>query len=136
MVKTTPVQNKELVLKRSKRFSISGHKAAEQYWSSNYIQHSAHIPPGARRPCSILIRIMPASLKYEPNRSLLEAITCSSMAGFRNRKAQKLDCRRFVRVADGMLRGTLGCVWRMISDQSRVSKRSADVRDDISSRRE
>ena len=39
--------------------------AAERYWSSNYIQHSAHIAPG-RDGLFNLVRSTPTSLKYEP----------------------------------------------------------------------
>jgi hypothetical protein len=46
-------------------FNKRDYKAAERYWSSNYIQHSAHIPPG-RDALFNLVRSMPASLKYEP----------------------------------------------------------------------
>jgi predicted SnoaL-like aldol condensation-catalyzing enzyme len=66
MVKTTPVQNKALVLQAfDTLFNKRHYKAAERYWSSNYIQHSAHIPPG-RDGLFNLVRSMPASLKYEP----------------------------------------------------------------------
>src|SRR6202171_2476266 len=66
MIKTTPVQNKELVLQAFETlFNKRDYKAAEQYWSSNYIQHSAHIPPG-RDGLFNLISNMPAALKYEP----------------------------------------------------------------------
>jgi len=47
MVKTTPVQNKALVLQAfDTLFNKRDYKAAERYWSSDYIQRSAHIPPG------------------------------------------------------------------------------------------
>ena len=66
MVKTTPVQNKALVLQAfDTLFNKRDYKAAERYWSSNYIRHSAHIPPG-RDGLFNLVRSMPASLKYEP----------------------------------------------------------------------
>jgi predicted SnoaL-like aldol condensation-catalyzing enzyme len=38
--------------------------AAEKFWSPNYIQHSAHIPPG-RDGLFGLIKIAPPELKYE-----------------------------------------------------------------------
>jgi predicted SnoaL-like aldol condensation-catalyzing enzyme len=47
MIKTTPMQNKELVLQAfDTLFNKRDYEAVERYWSSNYIQHSAHIPPG------------------------------------------------------------------------------------------
>ena len=40
-------QNKALVLEAfDTLFNKREYKAAEQYWSLNYIQHSAHIEPG------------------------------------------------------------------------------------------
>ena len=66
MIKTTPRQNKTLVLQAfDTLFNKRDFGAAERYWSSNYIQHSAHIPPG-RDGLFNLIRSMPATLKYEP----------------------------------------------------------------------
>jgi predicted SnoaL-like aldol condensation-catalyzing enzyme len=38
--------------------------AAERFWSSRYIQHSAHIPPG-RNGLFDLVRGLPATLRYE-----------------------------------------------------------------------
>ena len=53
MIKTTPVQNKALVLEAfDTLFNKRDYNAAERYWSSNYIQHSAHIGLGATA-CSI-----------------------------------------------------------------------------------
>jgi len=72
MVKTTPVQNKALVLQAfDTLFYKRDYKAAERYWSSNYIQHSAHIPP-RRDGLFNLVSSMPASLKYEPGVILAE----------------------------------------------------------------
>jgi predicted SnoaL-like aldol condensation-catalyzing enzyme len=38
--------------------------AAERFWLSRYIQHSAHIPPG-RNALFDLVRGLPATLRYE-----------------------------------------------------------------------
>ena len=58
--------NKALVLEAFDRlFNKRDYRAAERYWSPNYIQHSAHIPPG-REGLFNLIKSIPASLKYEP----------------------------------------------------------------------
>ena len=47
MAKTTEELNKALVLEAfDTLFNKRDYKAAERYWSSNYIQHSAHIAPG------------------------------------------------------------------------------------------
>ena len=45
-------------------FNKRDYAAAERLWSPNYIQHSAHIPPG-REGLFGLIRTMPATLCYE-----------------------------------------------------------------------
>ena len=64
--------NKALVLEAfDTLFNKRDYKAAERYWSSNYIQHSAHIPPG-RDGLFNLIRSAPATLKYEPGTIVAE----------------------------------------------------------------
>jgi len=71
MAKTTEA-NKALVLEAfDTLFNKRDYKAAERCWSSNYIQHSAHIPPG-RDGLFNLIRSLPATLKYEPGTIVAE----------------------------------------------------------------
>ena len=65
MTKTTPRQNKELVLKAfDTLFNKRDYEAAAKFWSDTYIQHSAHIEPG-RDGLFNLIRSMPPTLRYE-----------------------------------------------------------------------
>jgi predicted SnoaL-like aldol condensation-catalyzing enzyme len=65
MPKTTPEQNKALVLKAfDTLFNERDYAAAEHFWSPNYIQHSAHIAPG-REGLFNLIKSLPATLRYE-----------------------------------------------------------------------
>src|SRR5579862_3399474 len=45
-------------------FNKRDYVAAERYWSPNYIQHSAHIPPG-RNGLFDLIKSIAPTLKYE-----------------------------------------------------------------------
>ena len=46
-MKTREELNKALVLEAfDTLFNKRDYKAAERYWSPNYIQHSAHIAPG------------------------------------------------------------------------------------------
>jgi predicted SnoaL-like aldol condensation-catalyzing enzyme len=72
MSKTTPKQNKALVLEAFETlFNKRDYAAAERFWSPNYIQHSAHIEPG-RAGLFNLIKGAPASLKYEPGAILAE----------------------------------------------------------------
>jgi len=65
MPKTTPEQNKALVLKAfDTLFNKRDYLAAERFWSPNYIQHSAHIAPG-REGLFALVRSLPETLRYE-----------------------------------------------------------------------
>jgi predicted SnoaL-like aldol condensation-catalyzing enzyme len=58
-------KNKALVLDAfDTLFNKRDYMAAEKYWSPNYIQHSAHIPPG-REGLFNLIKASPPSLRYE-----------------------------------------------------------------------
>jgi len=62
---TIESKNKALVLEAfDTLFNKRDYAAAERYWSSNYIQHSAHIPPG-REGLFNLIKSIPPTLKYE-----------------------------------------------------------------------
>ncbi len=64
MGQTIEAKNKELVLEAFDRlFNKRDYEAAERYWSPNYIQHSAHIPPG-RDGLFNLIKRLPATLRY------------------------------------------------------------------------
>jgi predicted SnoaL-like aldol condensation-catalyzing enzyme len=63
---TSETTNKALVLVAfDTLFNKRDYAAAMQYWSPNYIQHSAHIPPG-RDGLFNLVRALPPQLKYEP----------------------------------------------------------------------
>ena len=64
--------NKALVLEAfNTLFNQRDYARAATYWSPNYIQHSAHIPPG-REGLFNLIRSIPPTLKYEPGVILAE----------------------------------------------------------------
>jgi predicted SnoaL-like aldol condensation-catalyzing enzyme len=70
--KTTPEQNKMLVLKAfDTLFNKRDYVAAERFWSETYIQHSAHIPPG-RDGLFNLVRGLPDTLRYENHVILAE----------------------------------------------------------------
>jgi predicted SnoaL-like aldol condensation-catalyzing enzyme len=58
--------NKRLVLVAfDTLFNRREYDAAKRFWSPNYVQHSAHIPPG-RNGLFDLIGSLPLSLRYEP----------------------------------------------------------------------
>jgi predicted SnoaL-like aldol condensation-catalyzing enzyme len=64
-MKTTSARNKRLVLDAfDTLFNKRDYGAAEKFWSPNYIQHSAHIPPG-RDGLFGLVKTLPPTLKYE-----------------------------------------------------------------------
>lgn len=66
MDRTLEEANKALVLEAfDALFNKRDCKAAERFWSSAYIQHSAHILPG-REGLFDLIRSAPRALRYEP----------------------------------------------------------------------
>jgi predicted SnoaL-like aldol condensation-catalyzing enzyme len=72
MIKTTPQQNKALVLEAfDTLFNKRDYDAASRFWSAKYIQHSAHIEPG-REGLFGLIRSLPDSLRYEHGLILAE----------------------------------------------------------------
>jgi predicted SnoaL-like aldol condensation-catalyzing enzyme len=65
MPKTTPAQNKAIVLKAfDTLFNKRDYPVAECFWSPTYIQHSAHIAPG-REGLFNLVRSAPNTLRYE-----------------------------------------------------------------------
>ena len=69
---TIESKNKELVLEAfDTLFNKRDYAAAEKFWSSNYIQHSAHIAPG-REGLFNLVKAAPPALKYESGVILAE----------------------------------------------------------------
>ena len=65
MSKTTPEQNKAIVLKAfDTLFNKRDYEEAERFWSPKYIQQSAHIAPG-REGLFALVRSSPDTLRYE-----------------------------------------------------------------------
>ena len=104
MAKTTEEANKLLVLEAfDTLFNKRDYKAAERYWSSNYIQHSAHIPP-ERDGLFNLIRNMPATLKYEPGTIVAEGDYVIVHGRFSNTGGpSNWIAADVVRVADDML---------------------------------
>ncbi len=72
MTETTETKNKALVLEAfDTLFNKRDYVAAERFWSPNYVQHSAHIPPG-REGLFGLIKSLPPTLKYENGLILAE----------------------------------------------------------------
>jgi predicted SnoaL-like aldol condensation-catalyzing enzyme len=65
MGQTIESKNKAIVLEAfDMLFNKRDYEAAKRYWSPNYIQHSAHIPPGLDGLFN-LIKSLPPTLRYE-----------------------------------------------------------------------
>lgn len=65
MIETSALKNKATVLQAfDTLFNKRDYAAAEIYWSSDYIQQSAHIA-GGRSGLFDLTRALPATLRYE-----------------------------------------------------------------------
>jgi predicted SnoaL-like aldol condensation-catalyzing enzyme len=65
MNSSASTDNKALVLMAfDTLFNKRDYKAAEAFWSPDYIQHSAHVPQG-RSGLFDLIKGLPSSMKYE-----------------------------------------------------------------------
>src|SRR5690349_2060489 len=65
MSESTAQRNKAFVLEAFEAlFNRKDFVAAEKFWSPNYIQHSAHIPPG-RDGLFALVKSAPPEMKYE-----------------------------------------------------------------------
>jgi len=87
-------KNKELVLKGfDTLFNKRDYLAAEKLWSPEYIQHSAHIPPG-RAGLFDLINSLPSTLKYESGIN-------RSRRGLRNRSRAIFGARASVELDRG-----------------------------------
>jgi predicted SnoaL-like aldol condensation-catalyzing enzyme len=122
MAKTTEESNKILVLEAfDTLFNKRDYKAAERYWSSNYIQHSAHIAPG-RDGLFNLVRSMPPTLKHEPGLIVAEndyVIVHGRFSG--TGRSRNWIAADVVRVADGVLAEH----WDVLQDEAtRAESRS------------
>jgi predicted SnoaL-like aldol condensation-catalyzing enzyme len=72
MKQTIELTNKELVLEAfDTLFNKRDYAAAGKFWSPDYIQHSAHIPPG-RDGLFNLVKSIPPTLRYEPGEIVAE----------------------------------------------------------------
>jgi predicted SnoaL-like aldol condensation-catalyzing enzyme len=65
MTTSTEERNVQIVLNAfDALFNKRDYAAAERFWSPNYIQHSAHIPPG-REGLFNVVKSLPDWLRYE-----------------------------------------------------------------------
>lgn len=103
-------KNKALVLRAfDTLFNKRDYAKAEQFWSPQYIQHSAHIAPG-REGLFDLIKSLPSTLKYEAGTIVAEGnvvIVHGRFSGFG--PPCKLDRCRHLAHRGRIIRRTLGC---------------------------
>jgi predicted SnoaL-like aldol condensation-catalyzing enzyme len=72
MTQSAQERNKTVVLQAFELlFNKRDYAAAEKFWSTHYIQHSAHIAPG-REGLFDLTESLPPTLKYEPGTIVAE----------------------------------------------------------------
>jgi len=104
MSKTTPEQNKALVLEAfDTLFNRRDYGAAERFWSDRYIQHSAHISPG-RNGLFNLVRTLPDTLKYENQHIVAEGDYVIAHGRFSgNGRPAAWVAADIVRIEDGKL---------------------------------
>jgi predicted SnoaL-like aldol condensation-catalyzing enzyme len=97
-------KNKALVLRAfDALFNKRDYAAAEQFWSPQYIQHSAHINPG-RVGLFDLIKSLPPTLKYEAGTIVAEGnfvIVHGRFSGFG--AAVNWIAADILRIEDGLL---------------------------------
>ncbi len=119
MAKTTEEANKALVLEAfDTLFNRRDYRAAERYWSPDYIQHSAHIAPG-RDGLFDLVRNTPATLRYEPGPIAADndyVIVHGRFSG--TGRPRNWIAADIVRVADGLLAKH----WDVLQDEATVAE--------------
>jgi predicted SnoaL-like aldol condensation-catalyzing enzyme len=104
VMNTIEEANKALVLEAfDTLFNKRDYKAAERFWSPNYIQHSAHILPG-REGLFNLIKNAPPTLRYEHGVILADkqyVIVHGRFSG--HGQPRSWIAADIVRIADGVL---------------------------------
>jgi predicted SnoaL-like aldol condensation-catalyzing enzyme len=118
-MKTTPEQNKALVLKAfDTLFNQRDYAAAEIFWSDHYIQHSAHIAPG-RDGLFNLIRSIPSTLRYENQLIVAEGDYVIAHGRFSGTgRAANWVAADIVRIEDGRLAEH----WDVLQDEATKSE--------------
>ena len=89
-------------------FNKHDYATAEQFWSAQYIQHSAHIAPGCEGLFD-LIKGLPPTLKYEAGTIVAEGNFVIARTVFGIRRPCKLDRCQHLTHRGCITRRTLGC---------------------------
>ena len=119
MSQSAESKNKALVLEAfDTLFNKRDYVAAERFWSSNYVQHSAHIEP-CREGLFNLVKATPASLNYEPGVIVADGdfvIVHGRFSG--TGRLRNWIAADVVRVADGVLAEH----WDVLQDETTRAK--------------
>ena len=101
-------------------FNKRDYAAAENYWSPDYIQHSAHIGPG-RAGLFNLVKGAPPTLKYEAGLIVANGDFVIVHGRFSGRGGPNWIAADILRIADGVLAEH----WDVLQDEaSRAESRS------------
>jgi len=124
MAKTTPEQNKALVLEAfDTLFNKRDYAAAERFWSPDYIQYSAHIAAG-REGLFNLIKSIPPTLTYDPGTIVAEGdfvIVHGRFSGFG--APVNWIAADIVRIQDGILVEHWDVIQDETTEEQSISKR-------------
>jgi predicted SnoaL-like aldol condensation-catalyzing enzyme len=114
MTGTAEATNKALVLEAFETlFNRKDYAAAEKFWSPDYLQHSAHIPPG-RDGLFGLVKAAPAAMRYENGLIMAEGDLVMLRGRFTNKGGPAAwIASDVVRVEDGRLAEH----WDVIEDE-------------------
>lgn len=88
-------------------------ETAKRYWSPDYIQHSAHIPPG-REGLFNLVRGLPPEMKYENGRIIAEGDYVMAHARYTRPEGANWIVVDVMRVKDGVFEEH----WDVIQDEA------------------
>ena len=117
-------QTKSLVLKAfDTLFNKRDYAKAAEFWSENYIQHSAHIPPG-RDGLFDLVRNLPSTLRYENSRILAEGDYVMLHGRFSGHgRPRSWIAADIVRMQDGRLAEH----WDVLQDEATAAESSSGL---------
>jgi predicted SnoaL-like aldol condensation-catalyzing enzyme len=114
MSQTIEQKNKALLLEGFETlFNRRDLEAAKRYWSPDYIQHSAHIPPG-REGLFNLVKGLPPGMKYENALILAEGDYVMAHGRYTRPGAPNWVVVAVMRIRDGVFEEH----WDVIQDEA------------------
>ncbi|MFE4956115.1 ester cyclase [Streptomyces sp. NPDC056653] len=122
MTEVTEDKNKAIVLEAfDTLFNKRDYEKAEEYWSADYIQHSAHIEPG-REGLFSLIRSLPTEFRHEVDLVMAEGDMVLVRGRFTGHGLPApWIAADFVRMEDGVLKEHWDIIENEVSREVSVS---------------